>query len=289
MAEISIIGAGRLGTSLGRALARKRHHIRALACRRLSSAKESRGIIGQGEPLTDLAATAGRGEVIFLCLPDEEISRAAGRLARTKIDWRGRTVFHTSGLLSSEVLRPLREKGAAVGSFHPAQSFPSKRTPPSRFRGVSFSLEGDRKALILARRLARQLGGHPLVLSAQTKAIYHAACIMASNYLVVLWQAAAELLGQAGIPVRQASRLLGPLVEGTLRNVKKLDAAGALTGPVVRGDLVPIKTHLEALGRCAPRYSRVYREIGRLALEIAKGRGLPARKVRALKQLLADK
>jgi predicted short-subunit dehydrogenase-like oxidoreductase (DUF2520 family) len=239
--------------------------------------------------LADDAAAAALGEIIFLCLPEEEIGRTARRLALAKINWRGKTVLHTSGLLSSNVLQPLKENGAAVGSFHPAQSFPSKWTPPSSFRGVSFGLEGDRQALVLARLFARQLGGYSLVLSAAVKPLYHAACLMASNSLVVLWQAAAELLVRAGIPRRDARRLLGPLVEGTLRNVKKLDAESALTGPVVRGDLIPIRTHLEALGRRAPRYLGAYREVCQLALETAKKRGISARKITALKHLLAEK
>jgi len=48
MTNISIIGAGRLGTSLGYALSKKGYRIKALSCRTLSSAKESRQIIGEG-------------------------------------------------------------------------------------------------------------------------------------------------------------------------------------------------------------------------------------------------
>jgi len=286
MADISIIGAGRLGTSLGRALAAKGHRIRALACRSLRSAKLARAAVGQGRPVTDIAEAAALGKIVILCLPDEKIRATAARIAGSGVDWRGKTVLHTSGVFPAEALGPLRKKGAALGSFHPAQSFPEKGMPPSRFRGVSFGLEGDREALEVAGRLVRDLGGRPLALSAEAKPLYHAACILASNYPVILWQAAAEMLERAGVPGRKAVRLIGPLVEGTLRSVKKLDPERALTGPLVRGDVGTVKAHLEALSRLAPRHLRVYREIGLAALETAGKRGLAPGKTRAIRALL---
>ena len=288
MAEIVIIGAGRLGTSLGRALARKGHVIRALPCRRKGSAAESRAIIGQGKAMTDNGAAARKGAVIFLCLPDEEIHRVASRLARSRVDWKGKTVFHTSGLLSSRVLDPLKKKGALVASLHPGQSFPSKKTGPSHFRGTAFALQGDKEALVLARGLVRQLGGRAMVIPEDAKLLYHAALSFASNFLVVIVDAAAGLLKEARIPGDRAARMLIPLLQGTLRNVKKLDTAGSLTGPLVRGDTATVGAHLEALKRL-PRYAELYRNLSLMGLEIAGKSGLTSRQVRALKSRLGGR
>jgi predicted short-subunit dehydrogenase-like oxidoreductase (DUF2520 family) len=159
--------------------------------------------------------------------------------------------------------------------------------PPSRFRGVSFALEGDEAAVAVARRLVRDLGGRPLRLSGSAKPLYHAACIMASNYPVVLWRAAAGLLNSAGIKGRDALRVIAPLAEGTLRSVKELDPERALTGPILRGDAGTVRAHLEALGRLAPEHLPVYRELGLAALETARKRGLNAGRVRAIRALLA--
>lgn len=288
MAEIVIIGAGRLGTSLGRALAGKGHLVRALACRRKESAAESRAIIGQGKAMTDNAAAARRGGVIFLCLPDEEIGRAASRLARSRVDWTGKTVFHTSGLLLSRVLEPLKKRGALVASFHPGQSFSSKKTGPSHFRGISFALEGDREALALARVLVRQLGGRAFVIPEDAKPLYHTALSFASNFLVVIVDAAAALLKEAKIPGGRAAHVLMPLLQGTLHNVKNLDTAGSLTGPLVRGDTATVLAHLKALKR-RPKYAELYRNLSLVGLEMAGKPGLSAKKVRALKRLLGGR
>jgi len=285
MAEIVIIGAGRLGTSLGRALARKRHAIRALTCLRKKSAEESRAIIGQGRAMTDNAAAARLGTVIFLCLPDEDMAGVAARLAGSRVDWAGKTVFHTSGLLPSDVLDPLRQRGALVASLHPAQAFPHKKTPPSHFRGISFGMEGDRGALTLARGLARQLGGRAVVIPREAKPLYHAALSLASNFFVILADAAAGLLSQAGISRDQAERVLLPLLQGTLLNVKKLDTVRSLTGPLVRGDAATVGAHLEALKRL-PQYREIYKRLSLMGVEMARKSGLPAKKVKALKSRL---
>ncbi len=109
---------------------------------------------------------------------------------------------------------------------------------------------------------------------------------MASNYPVILWQAAAELLERAGITGRGAKRVIAPLAEGTLPSVKELDPEKALTGPIVRGDTGTVKAHLEALGRLAPEHLRIYREVGLAALETARKRGLAAGRIRAIRALL---
>jgi predicted short-subunit dehydrogenase-like oxidoreductase (DUF2520 family) len=238
--------------------------------------------------MTDNAAAARRGNVVFLCLPDEVIPKVASRLARSRVEWTGKTVFHTSGLLPARVLEPLKKRGALIASFHPVQSFPDKKTRPSHFRGISFGLEGDQKALALARGLIRQLGGRAVVIPEAAKPLYHAAFSFASNFLVILLDGAAGLLRQAKIPKNRAGRMLLPLLQGTLRNVKKLDTAASLTGPLVRGDAVSVGSHLKAL-KDLPPYAEIYRMLSLLGLEMARKRGLPRKKIRPLKNRLGGK
>lgn len=288
MNGVAIIGAGRLGSSLGRALAAKGYPVVAITCRRPSSAGESRRKIGRGKVATVNTAAAAAAEVVFLCLPDDEIGREVRSLSRTAIAWRGKTVFHTSGCLSSRILGPLKRKGAAVGSFHPAQSFPKKGMPPSRFRGIIVGLEGDRTALSRGEKIARDLGGQTLILAARAKPLYHAACSIASGFIVVLLSAATRVLSKGGIDERAALRLLLPLAEGTLQNVKKFGTAASLSGPFARADKGTVAAHLRSLlGQ--PDLLRLYRELGLAALETPAGRLLPARKIRALRSLLEDR
>ncbi len=288
MKTVSFIGTGRLGTSLALALFKKGWTIRCLADKSLSAAKESRKIVGAGEATDDWTGAAEGSAVLFLCIPDENIERTAAALARSKVDWERKIVFHTSGILSSKTLEPVKRRGAFVASFHPVQSFPSKRTPPGRFKNIYFGIEGDGPALARAKEIARRLGGRPLLLRPQDKPLYHTACSMASNLFVPLFDMSCRLLQAIGIKSKMASSVLLPLVEGTLQNVKHFDRKTALTGPMARGDEQTIQGHLRALQRF-PDALRAYQILGREALRLAVRKKVPASKIRALKKRLEEK
>ncbi|MGA2586105.1 MAG: Rossmann-like and DUF2520 domain-containing protein [Candidatus Aminicenantales bacterium] len=285
MTGVTIIGAGRMGTSLGLALAGKRFIVRWLADHRPAAARESRRVIGQGKATTDAAKAAAAAGTVFLCVPDEEIEQVAKALARAPIDWLGKFVFHTSGILSSKVLAALKARGAFCASFHPVQSFPRKNMPPRHFRDIYIGIEGDERARREAERIARSLGARPLPIRARDKILYHAACSMAANLFVPLFDTACSLLRRAGIEDKAAVKILWPLVEGTLQTVKHFDRASALTGPISRGDAATVRRHLAALEKI-PSAREIYRTLGREASKLAEKRNLPPEKIKALKRAL---
>jgi len=288
MNAVSIIGAGRLGTSLARALARKGYAIGALCCRTPKSARESVRIAGSGKAFTDPGRAAAAGGILFLTVPDDGIPGLARELASSPIDWRGRIVFHCSGLLSARVLEPLRKKGAATGSFHPAQTFAGKESRPALFRGIRFGLEGDLEALESAMKIVRKLGGGVLFLSEEDKPLYHAACVLCSGGTSILAAAASSLLRELGLDDRDAADLLLPLLKMTLRNIGALGPEQALTGPFVRGDVRTVRRHLENLP-AKGGYREIYKALGMKSLETAGKRGVPRARIRALKELLEDR
>ncbi len=284
--NVALIGTGRLGASLARALPPETFSIAALHDRNGAAARRCRRRIGRGRVVRTAAEAAAAGDVILLCVPDGAVAAVAAELAEAPLHWRGKIVLHTSGALSSQTLGPLKRAGAAVGSMHPAQSFAGPETPPSRFRGVFFAVEGDPKAAAAARRLARSVGGQPFPIRAGDKALYHAACSLASNMLVPLFDRACALLEKTGSRPRDAARILLPLVEGTVENLKGLDRALALTGPIARGDEETVRLHLEALRGCREEEA-VYRLLGRQALALAERRGVDKKTVKALARRLA--
>ena len=288
MIDIAIIGAGNLGTSLGFALSRKGYKVRALSCRTLESATKSQQIIGKGKTSTDNIQTAKQGNVLFICVPDGEIVKVVKELSGGQLTWREKYVFHCSGLLPSEVMKPLKTKGALTASLHPIQSFSQKKGDLKQFEGIYFGLEGDDKALGLAQKMVRSLGSHSIYIRAQDKPIYHAACSVASNFFVVLLDTAVSLLKHIGLEEKQAFKAVMPLIQGTLRNVKELNIEDSLTGPVIRGDQESVEKHLDAL-RKFPGYYKTYLSLADQALEIAKRKKLPPEKIKALKNLLEGK
>jgi predicted short-subunit dehydrogenase-like oxidoreductase (DUF2520 family) len=268
---------------------KKGYVVGAIVDKRIAAARESRKIIGAGKATRDVARGAAGADIIIVAVPDDVIGPAAREIAATvrpSLDWKDKVVLHTSGAVTSAALAPLRAAGAACGSFHPVQTFPRKDLPASVFAGAAVDLEGDPRAVRAGAALARKLGSRPFVLRAEDKALFHAASGMASNLYLPLFDAACGLLGKAGISDRDAVRILLPLAEGTLRSVKRLDRAEALTGPISRGDVETVRKHLGALNKY-PAALKIYRLLGAEALRLARRRKkIPARDVRALAKLL---
>jgi predicted short-subunit dehydrogenase-like oxidoreductase (DUF2520 family) len=289
MIKTVIIGAGRLGTTLGYALTKKGYSIEAISCRRSSSAEESRRIIGQGVQSTDNLQAAKQGDLIILSVPDDVIEAVVSELASSDIDWAEKTVFHCSGYHSSGALSALRKKGALTASLHPVQTFPKKEADESVFHGIYFGLEGEEDAVYKAKEIVRSLGAEYVLLDAQAKPLFHAACSVASNHLAALLGMSSSMLEKAGLDEELSLKIVFPLVQRTLQNVKKIGASAALTGPLIRGDQKTLLSHLRSLDD-TPDYSNPYKSLARLVLQMAERDGrLPSEKIKTLRDLLEDK
>jgi predicted short-subunit dehydrogenase-like oxidoreductase (DUF2520 family) len=286
MNAFSVIGSGQVGSALALALSRKRFRLQIVSDCSIWKARQVRKIVGQGRATTDNLVAASSADIIFICVPDDLISEVVKDIAI--IDFKGKYVFHTSGACSSKLLEPLACKGAAVASFHPVQTFAGRIPQPEIFRGIYFGIEGQPKARQFGKKLAARLGARTLVLSAEEKPVYHLACSISSNFLVLLLFEVKELLKSIGLEEKDILEILTPLLNKTLQNVKKLGTEKSLTGPVVRGDYQTVKKHL-AITSTKPGLDDLYRSLAREALLIGQKRGLNEDKIKALKQLLERK
>ncbi len=286
MRNFSILGAGRLGTTLARALCHAGYHLKYISDVIPERAQNTRRITGQGRVTDNNRRAAARAEIIFICVPDDLIPSVVEEIST--LNFEGKYVFHTSGTLSSEILKPLARKGARVASFHPAQTFSEPLADPGIFERIYIGLEGDAEAVELGQELAANLGAQVLLLSQAEKPLYHLSLSIASNFLVVLLYEVAELLKTVGLEEKVIVEILDPLLERTLLNIKNKGPVSSLTGPLVRGDLVTVKKHL-SITRLHPGLDRIYRAMAAEALKIARERGLPEGKIKALKRLLERK
>jgi predicted short-subunit dehydrogenase-like oxidoreductase (DUF2520 family) len=222
--------------------------------------------------------------LILLATPDEAIGDVAADLARDDSVGGHHVVLHLSGLLDRLALQALAFTGAGLGSFHPLQSIADPATAPDLLRGAYAGLEGDERALAAGEQLAHTLGMRPVRLAPGTKPAYHAGAVVASNYTVALAAVAEQLARRAGVPAADAASLYLPLMRGTVANLE-LGPAGALTGPIRRGDEGTVRQHLAAL---TPEERTIYRELGRVALRLAREAGLDEASARAIQRALAE-
>ncbi len=194
MRSFTLVGAGRLGTVLAAALARRGWTPELIVDTDARAAREARHAIGAGRATVAVRASSRLGAIVLVAVPDSEIARVAAGLAASGVRWAGRTVLHTSGLQPARLLAPLARRGALVASLHPVQSFARKDAPASVFAGITWGVEGDPAAVATCVRIVRALRGRVLLLSEQDKPLYHAACSLASNALVALEATAAGAL-----------------------------------------------------------------------------------------------
>lgn len=263
---IAVVGPGRVGQTLGRALRRRGYRIGVVAARSLRRARQAVKFIGGAGPANKLGAELVGADTLLVAVPDRQIAAVAKELARVGgRTWRGKVVLHTSGARAARELAALGRLGAHCGSLHPLFPFPQ----PLRWfpRGVFFGIEGDPVAVRRARELARALGGEAIRVPPRQKVLYHAAAAMVSGHLLTLADLGARVLRRIGVPMQPARRALLPLIRHTLDQYARLGER-AWTGPLARGDAETVWEHLAALEKLPPYFLPVYATLGRAAVAL---------------------
>ena len=269
--EVSVIGSGRLGTTLAVALERRGYSIQSLVARNVQSARKAARLLGNEEQL-EVQVLAGKelrslkpADVFLITVPDDQIAGVAAELSRLEFT---ATVFHTSGALSSDVLNPLRQKGWHTGSIHPLLSVSNAG---DAIDGAFWSVEGDKSATRLGKAIVQSLGGKSFFIRSEDKPLYHAAAVMVSGNVVALFDVALEMLAACDIKRETAQHILLPLITSTVRNLETKDPARALTGTFARGDLETVKRHLAALKDSNLTDAlELYRALGKRSLKLTK-------------------
>jgi predicted short-subunit dehydrogenase-like oxidoreductase (DUF2520 family) len=281
----SIIGTGRLGTALALGLNDRGYQIVALVGRTVPSKIA-------GLPLSALRLSAGQldrlpdSELILICTPDDVIETVAFDLA-TRQPRKGATVLHTSGALSSEILLPLSTAGLHAGSIHPLVSVSEPRQGVKNLIGANFCIEGDARALKVARDIVCDFRGQSFSIPSDKKSLYHAAAVMSAGHVVALFDLAAEILATCGLKRAQAQEMLLPLMRSAVDSLQTKAPEGALTGPFSRGDVTTVSEHVKALKDLdVAEAKNVYRSLGQRSLELASDRGIKPALKKELQRVL---
>jgi predicted short-subunit dehydrogenase-like oxidoreductase (DUF2520 family) len=255
--------------ALGQALSRSGYSVTAVASRSYGSAAKLAAAIDGCAACHSAQEVADRCNLIFITTPDDAIPLVAG-----SIKWKkGQAVIHCSGADSTEALISAAEQGAVTGAFHPLQSLAGGPNDADKLKGITFAVEANEPLLSQLKDMAEALGGQWLILKAEDRALYHAAAVVACNYMVTLTGMAADMWGNFGADGGQAVRALLPLIKGTLSNIESDGLPGCLTGPIARGDTGTIRKHLAAISQKSPNIEEAYRVMGLATLPIAQAKG----------------
>jgi predicted short-subunit dehydrogenase-like oxidoreductase (DUF2520 family) len=265
--SVAMVGAGRVGRSLGRSLHKLGWHVDSVTTRSASTARAAVRAIGAGHPEGRLTPRVLASEVVLIAVPDSAIEGVATDLAAMGgSEWDRKVALHTSGALDSTVLQPLAKLGASIGSIHIMQTF-SAQSPPA-LDGCLCGIEGKHEAVKIARKICRLVGGVVVPLNGKDKAAYHAAGVFACGHVLALVEAATRLLMAQGLTRRQSVRALLPLTRQTLDNVERVGPNASWTGPLARNDFQTIESHARALADFPPEYLVAYNAVSRLTARL---------------------
>lgn len=265
--SVGIVGAGRVGASIGASLRLAGHLV--VGASGVSEDSVTRiDTMLPGVPRVDVEEVVRRSDLVFLAVPDDAIAELVDGLAALGA-WRGGLlVAHCSGRLGLDALDAATRAGAIPLAIHPAMTFTGTSLDLDRMVGATFAVTAPAAFLPIAQALVVEMGGEPVVLEDAARPLYHAALVHGANHVVTLVAQASALLLAAGVD--DPGRLLGPLVHASVDGALT-DAPGAvstLTGPVVRGDAGTVASHVAALAS-RPEAAQAYRAMSRATADLA--------------------
>jgi predicted short-subunit dehydrogenase-like oxidoreductase (DUF2520 family) len=268
--RVGVIGPGRAGTALARALARAGHEITAAAAVSAASKQRARDNF-PGARLTEPAQVLADADLVLLTVPDDVLPGLVEGLAATGAPYAGRLVAHASGALGVRVLDPATRAGALPIALHPVMTFTGRADDVDKIKGVCFGVTAPELLRPAAEALVIEMGGEPVFIAEENRALYHAGLAFAANHLVTLVAEAASMLTIAGVDSPNA--MLGPLLGAALDNALRFGDAG-LTGPVARGDQATVAAHVAVLAARDPAALPAYRALARLTADRALASGM---------------
>ncbi len=264
-----MVGAGRVGSVLGAALARAGHDVVALSA--VSDASRERAArLLPGVPVVDVPQVLARADLVLLTVPDDALAPLVAGLATTAAVRPGTLLAHTSGAHGLDVLVPATAAGALPLALHPVLPFRGTDVDLERLVGTAFGVTAPEPLRAAAEALVVEMGGEPVWLTEAQRPLWHAALAHGANHLTTLVASAADLLRTAGVeaPAAVLGPLLGAALDGALRS-----GDAALTGPVARGDAGTVARHLEVLADSAPQVLPSYLALARLTADRALAAG----------------
>lgn len=269
--RVVIVGFGRVGGALALGLQAAGWPVSTLP----RSADSVRRAAAMRIPLADHEAL-GSADVCVLAVPDAAVPHA---LELIEEDLGPSTALvHCSGALPLSVFKEAKAK-RPFGSFHPLAAVSDPRDDLS---GHAVALASTDKALgATLWKMALALRLEPIEVPETGRAAYHAGAVLSAGLLVALADAAVSALEEAGLERDAALKALLPLMKSALRGVEARGLERGLTGPVVRGDVGVVQSHLEAL---PADLGAIYRLLSQRALKLTPT--LPPETRAALERLL---
>ena len=270
--KVGFIGAGRMGFTLGK-------HLKDSGCVDLSGyysrnpdSARTAAQFTDTKYYDDLEKILSESDVLFLTVPDGQISVMADVLDRLDGYLEGKILCHTSGALSSKVFSGIHSHIYGY-SIHPIYAVSSKTESYKKFKESFITIEGHDRYLSDFVSLFEGMGHMVKVIKEEDKVRYHGAAVMASNLVIGLYHLAITELTKCGFSETEARAAINPLFINNANRLIDTDEKSALTGPVERCDTGTVLKHLDKFSGDS---EKIYRLLSAQLLDIAKQKHGPS-------------
>lgn len=262
--RIGIIGAGRVGTSLGKYFREKGDAPVGFYDKNPVAAKEAAEFV-QTAVFQTLSQLVRESDILFITTPDAWILPVWEELKTLSLE--NQIICHCSGALSSDSFSGREHMNVSCCSVHPMLPFSNRFSSYEQLNHAFFTVEGQPRAVEKITALLTSFGNEVCQIDAAKKPKYHAAASILSNQVIAVLDLGYSLLEECGFSREDAIRATASLVKRNVENVIEEGCAGALTGPVERGDIQTVKKHLDCL---SDTDRTLYRLLGNRLLSIAE-------------------
>ena len=272
--KISIIGAGKVGSTLALLFIENGFEIVSVISRTKESAKKLGKLVRCKTISTSVKDISPQTEFLLLAVPDRVLKNVADEIASTSnLNFKKIIVAHVSGVHSVDVLSSLKKKGTNVAGFHPIQTFPKQFSVQQLKNNISnnigFGIECEKKLQPTLSSLAKKVGGKFVFVPSELKPLYHLACVVSSSFFITLLKVIEEI--SSNFPFAEEWKTaFSPILLSSISNALATSPSTALTGPIPRGDVKTIELHLNALQKYSPLLISIYKELSTKAAAIVK-------------------
>lgn len=289
--KICLIGAGKVGSAIYHALSNTGFNFTYVIDPNIIRVKK---IFTGNKNLKVQKSISGNvlkeSEVIIISVQEKYLKEAINQILRLKISLKGKLIFHTSGVATSDIFNILPVEKRLTGSFHPLQTFRTiSYNNNNILNNIYFGIEGGSEAIKYFKFICEKLNSNNIVINKKKKPLYHTACVVASNFLVTHFNILSEITKTFSDNKKDGINIFKPIVEKTLGNIFKSGTKKSLTGPFARGDIETIDLHLKYIKENIPSALYYYVMLGLETMNLSeKGKNINRKTAKEIEELLLN-
>ena len=262
--KVGIIGAGKVGFSMGRYLVENGIELTGYFSKSKESSLEASNFT-KSKSYQKLADIVRDSEVLFITVPDDMIGVIWEQIKELNVS--DKIFCHCSGVLSSKVFLNIADYGCYGYSIHPLLAVSDKYHSYKEFSSILFTIEGSKEKFNIMKELFEGCGNKVISIKPEDKIRYHGAAVLSSNLVLGLLETAVEELTNCGFTREDAFEALIPFMYKNVEHLKNQSIEESLTGPVERGDVSTVNKHMD---KFEGDNREIYRLLSKKALNIAK-------------------